>query len=42
MTDATVVYERPRLTSYQTAALFGPKRYGIVEAATKSGKTVAT
>ena len=37
---ATTTYERPWLTTYQTAALFAPKRYGIVEATTKCGKTV--
>jgi phage FluMu gp28-like protein len=34
------VYERPWLAAYQTAALFCPERYAVVEASTKSGKTV--
>ena len=34
------VYVRPWLTDYQLAALFCRERYGIVEATTKSGKTV--
>src|SRR5262245_9843715 len=33
-------YVRPALTDYQLGALFGPERYGVVEATTKSGKTV--
>jgi len=37
----TLNYERPWLAEYQTQAIFGPERYAIVEASTKSGKTVA-
>lgn len=46
MTTATieraieVIYERPWMADYQTAAIFCSERYGIVEASTKSGKTV--
>ena len=35
----TLEYERPWLADYQLEALFGPKRYGIVEGSTKCGKT---
>lgn len=35
-----VVYERPYLYPKQEAALFHPARWGVVEASTKSGKTV--
>jgi len=35
-----IPYVRPRLYPKQEAALFAPERYGIVEASTKSGKTV--
>lgn len=35
-----IEYQRPRLTAYQTNALFTADRYAVVEATTKSGKTV--
>jgi hypothetical protein len=35
-----ILYERPRLYAKQEAALFTPKRYSLVEATTKAGKTV--
>ena len=35
------VYQRPWLADYQTRALFGSERYAVIEASTKSGKTVA-
>jgi hypothetical protein len=34
------IYERPPLYPKQEAALFTPARYGLIEASTKSGKTV--
>lgn len=40
VTATEVVYDRPWLTDYQEEALFGPERYAVVEATTKSGKTV--
>ncbi|HLZ71453.1 MAG TPA: terminase family protein [Dehalococcoidia bacterium] len=41
MTTATsFVYERPWLYPQQLAAIFCPERYAIIEASTKSGKTV--
>jgi hypothetical protein len=36
-----MTYNRPRLATYQLAALFGPTRYAVVEASTKVGKTSA-
>ena len=39
-TTADAVYSRPWLAPYQLAALFHRKRYGIIEASTKAGKTV--
>jgi hypothetical protein len=36
----TVVYKRPPLYKSQEDAIFHDKRYGIIEASTKSGKTV--
>jgi hypothetical protein len=38
---ATITYQRPRLYSKQEEAIFSPKRYAVIEGATKSGKTVA-
>lgn len=35
-----IEYQRPRLAPYQTSALFTDHRYAVVEATTKSGKTV--
>lgn len=35
-----ILYERPRLYAKQEAALFNPKRWGLIEATTKAGKTV--
>lgn len=35
-----VQYIRPKLTTYQLQALFCPERYSLIEASTKSGKTV--
>jgi len=35
----SIVYERPFLYPKQEAALFTPKRYAVIEASTKSGKT---
>jgi hypothetical protein len=35
-----IEYRRPPLADYQTAALFNDKRYGVIEATTKAGKTV--
>ena len=40
MTTLAVDYERPVLYPKQEAALFDPARYVVVEASTKSGKTV--
>lgn len=40
MTPVSVAYHRPWLYPAQEAALFAPARYAIVEASTKSGKTV--
>ena len=37
----TLQYERPHLYPKQLAALFNPKRYALVEASSKAGKTVA-
>ena len=37
----TIQYRRPKLTEYQTAAFFNASRWSVVEAGTKSGKTVA-
>ena len=34
-----IEYTRPWLADYQRRALFGPRRYGIVEGSTKCGKT---
>jgi hypothetical protein len=36
----TIQYQRPTLAPYQTRALFTNDRYAVVEATTKSGKTV--
>ena len=42
MTTQTVIkYQRPRLYQKQLKAIFSPKRYAVIEGATKSGKTVA-
>ena len=38
---ATITYQRPRLYSKQEQAIFSPKRYAVIEGATKSGKTIA-
>ena len=35
-----VEYERPRLYAKQEAAIFADTRYSVIEASTKSGKTV--
>lgn len=35
----TIEYARPWLAPYQEQALFGPKRYSVVEGSTKCGKT---
>ena len=35
-----IEYERPQLYPKQEAAIFAPERYSIIEASTKSGKTV--
>jgi hypothetical protein len=40
MSPRLVRYTRPWLADYQKTALFGPKRYALVEATTKAGKTV--
>ncbi len=37
----TLNYTRPWLAPYQLDAIWCPERYGVVEASTKSGKTVA-
>lgn len=37
----TATYVRPWMSDYQLEAIFRAERYGIVEASTKSGKTVA-
>lgn len=37
---AELVYERPPLYPKQRDAIFSPKRYSMIEASTKSGKTV--
>jgi hypothetical protein len=39
-TSEAYVYQRPSLYPKQQEALFSPERYGVVEASTKSGKTV--
>jgi hypothetical protein len=39
--SSTATYRRPWLYPAQQAAVFAPERYSIVEASTKSGKTVA-
>ncbi len=39
--DDTVEYKRPFLTNYQLEHIFCKERLGIVEASTKSGKTIA-
>ncbi len=39
-TTATIEYKRPWVYDKQRAAIFHDKRYGVVEASTKSGKTV--
>jgi len=36
----TITYHRPHLYPKQSAAIFAPERYAVVEASTKSGKTV--
>jgi phage FluMu gp28-like protein len=36
-----MTYNRPFLAPYQLLALFGPERYGLIEASTKVGKTTA-
>lgn len=36
----TVKYQRPKLYAEQQRAIFSPARYGVIEAATKTGKTV--
>ena len=42
MTTQTVIkYQRPKLYQKQLKAIFSPKRYAVIEGATKSGKTVA-
>lgn len=38
---ASAAYQRPWLAAYQLDAIFHERRYGLVEASTKSGKTVA-
>lgn len=42
VTLAERVYQRPWLADYQLDALFCPERYAVVEATTKSGKTVGS
>ena len=39
-THRTIEYERPWLYPKQTEAIFCAERYGVIEASTKSGKTV--
>ena len=39
--SAEGTYVRPWLAPYQEAAIFCPERYAVIEATTKSGKTVA-
>jgi len=41
MQQTTIRYQRPNLYSKQERAIFSPKRYAVIEGATKSGKTVA-
>ena len=36
----TWTYQRPKLARYQLDGLFCPERYAVLEATTKSGKTV--
>lgn len=38
---AEILYERPKLYRKQEQAIFGPKRWSLVEASTKCGKTVS-
>lgn len=42
VTEAPIIveYERPKLYRKQRQAIFCPERYGIIEASTKTGKTV--
>jgi hypothetical protein len=35
-----IAYQRPYLYPKQEAAIFAPARYGVIEASTKTGKTV--
>jgi hypothetical protein len=37
----SIEFRRPGLTDYQTAAMYSPARYSVIEATTKAGKTVA-
>ncbi len=37
--ETVIEYRRPWLAAYQLAAIFHHKRYGLIEASTKSGKT---
>jgi hypothetical protein len=41
LTQTRLEYERPWIADYQREAIFHTQRYGIVEATTKSGKTVS-
>ena len=41
MPTTQIRYKRPQLYSKQERAIFSPKRYAVIEGATKSGKTVA-
>jgi hypothetical protein len=41
MQQTTIRYQRPNLYLKQERAIFSPKRYAVIEGATKSGKTVA-
>ena len=35
-----LIWERPKLYAKQEAAVYDPARYAVIEASTKSGKTV--
>src|SRR5215216_3475681 len=39
-TTQRIKYTRPTITDYQRSAIFHDERYGVIEATTKSGKTV--
>lgn len=40
MPNVTLTFQRPKLYAKQYAAIYEPKRYSVIEASTKAGKTV--